>query len=674
MGSGSLVQLARTSACAAGLAIAVLLPVSMASAASPHVATWTTRLQADGPTQVEDLSCSTALRCVAVGGGASGYGAAYWTDDGGSSWTREPVPGDAGTSALLDVSCPTATFCLTVSEGGGLPFEGSWPIYAVTHDGGVTWSTVASQIDADLSGRLACAGPSRCYALDGTISRSTDGGATWESLTSTAWSSIDQLACTLRSTCFVVGTSHGALSFGRIVGFGARVVRVGALPDLPSLAVESISCSSVTACTIAGTSAGPVSLTTEDGGRTWVTHRLPIEVRNLADLSCSGPRTCTAVGTSLSLHGPLEAATTIDGGVTWTTSEISSDPDGWAARLSCGPGGPCAVAGPAVSENTVSVRRAGGSTWTAHGLPAGPSVLSAVSCATTTACVAVGAGVALRSQDGGADWSTATTPPPTGDSLTVVTCASATTCLAGGWRPTSGAGVASTILRSTDDGATWHASTGVPADPRITAIACPTATTCVAATSGAHLLRSTDGGASWSSDGSTSPSVTGISCGSTSDCIAVTWNGAVYVTHDAGTTWTKSPAYVQTGFGSVSCTSATTCVASGGEPEPDNPGAALPTGVYGTTDGGSSWVLLASPTDASGSGSIDCSGSTCQLVDDEGWTTSTLQTSTDGGATWSPVVFGTSTALPMGATDAPSGGWIVVGGDTQNGAFVATDS
>jgi hypothetical protein len=81
------VQLAGALAWETVFATGVVLPASTASASAAHMPSWSTRLLVEGPRQLEDLSCPTALRCVAVGGGAAVCSAAFSTIDGGTSWT-----------------------------------------------------------------------------------------------------------------------------------------------------------------------------------------------------------------------------------------------------------------------------------------------------------------------------------------------------------------------------------------------------------------------------------------------------------------------------------------------------------------------------------------------------------------------------------------------------------
>ena len=650
------------------------------SRAPGPTASWTTRLFAPGPSQFSDISCPTSLVCTAVGGGATYSGAIFRTSDGGRSWTRQTSP--EGTSYLDGVDCPTTRFCLAEYLSGGGYAEASWSTFAVTRDGGAHWATSTGSPES-LGGPPACARPTRCFATESgyPVGRTTDGGTTWKNLSMVGWDAIERTACVRASNCFVVGTfgRSRALGFGEIVGYGARIRHVGSIPAvLGGNPFYELTCSTSSSCALMnGASASGRVLTTSNGGRSWVTRRLPPSIRVTMGISCASATYCVVPGTSRLRSGPLLAATTTDDGATWSVGIVAADPGGLGVDVSCPSTGTCFLDGP--GDDATLVRATGATSWSLRRVPSGPTALSAVACPTTALCDAVGPGVAMRSTDGGITWTTTLKISPYDSTiLGALACPTAMVCLAGGLRENPRFVPSPVLYRSENGGMTWQRTAAPAVDATITSISCATVSICVASSAdssyeptGSHLLRSTDGGMTWSIVSKVASGITGISCSSQTDCTAVTFSGAVYVTSDAGASWTPS-AQVSADFGSVDCLSSTTCLASGAEPEPGSPAAYSQTGIYKTVNGGTGWTLLASPLASTGPGTVACAGSVCQVLGQGFEAPPTLDSSTDGGADWSLVTVPNAPATMSDATMSPSGRWVLVGGDSLNGALVAT--
>ena len=83
------------------------------------------------------IACPSTTDCVAVGQGTDGGGLVEVSNNGGASFTDEPVP--AGLPALFGVACPDVTHCFAV---GGSDFIAST-------DGGQSWN-IQSQSGVDL--------------------------------------------------------------------------------------------------------------------------------------------------------------------------------------------------------------------------------------------------------------------------------------------------------------------------------------------------------------------------------------------------------------------------------------------------------------------------------------------------------------------------------------------
>ena len=98
------------------------------------------------------------------------------TDDGGVSWSSYPI---TGSPRLLNVVCPTTTLCIAV---GGNVGAGAPPVIVKSIDGGASWSTevIPSGISAVVG--VSCPSATDCAAVGTTasaleeVTTSKDGG------------------------------------------------------------------------------------------------------------------------------------------------------------------------------------------------------------------------------------------------------------------------------------------------------------------------------------------------------------------------------------------------------------------------------------------------------------------------------------------------------------------
>jgi hypothetical protein len=470
------------------------------------------------------------------------------------------------------------------------------------------------------------------------------------------------------------------LTFGKVVGFGARALHIAKLPKTESVFNIELSCTSTATCVVGAdlyNFSGAEVLATSNGGGMWKVHQLPgaTSFDGPFGLSCAGSGYCVAAGTSVAPGatgpGPFLAATTSDEGETWSVSPIASLDTFGGQGLSCPTAGTCFLG----SVDEVLKRAPGQAAWTAESIASGPGPLAAVACPTSTTCIALGREVVERSADGGLIW----TQSPNDLHLATIACPTNTHCVATGSQSTTGEPV---LYQSSDAGATWEAATETALSAPHAgygAVTC-TLTTCIATANDPTplLVRTTDGGATWSL--STSPTgFDDLSCGSTTTCVAFAWNGAtnassVYVTSNAGVSWIASQ--VPTIFGSVSCSSPAKCLASASDSYPsyDGPNYFGPTLIYESQDGGLSWSQLSSISTSDGPGDLTCAVTVCQLLDSEQWpaTTQTVETSVDGGTDWSVALLPDEPSSLGEVAISPSGTWVLVGGDSLNGALVAT--
>jgi hypothetical protein len=268
--------------------------------------------------------------------------------------------------------------------------------------------------------------------------------------------------------------------------------------------------------------------------------------------------------------------------------------------VSCSSATACPAVGDEVSGSTLVslAERWDGTTWKVQSTPdpasSSRTYLSAVSCASATACTAVGVAtrasgrqVTLAESWDGKTWSIHRTPDVTGSTtnndLTAVSCPSADACTAVG---SSDSG-RSSALSEVWDGTNWTIlKSPIPAggsDGYLSGVSCSTASICTAVgdyfNGGQSVpLSEHRDGESWSSEAAATPSgVTGsglnaVSCLSATDCAAVgfaengateglaeRWNGSKWSLQPVAVPLGSEEAYMQ----SVSCPTAVSCTATG---------------------------------------------------------------------------------------------------------------
>lgn len=302
---------------------------------------------APGIAGFNDVWCTAASACVAVGASAQGAGTAAESGDGGVQWAAVTLP--AGTKALGAVECDGAT-CLAVGAG----------VVLRSTTGGRSWAAVTDPAPlADLLG-VSCASAADCVAVgvvsdpirgtSGAAIRSTDGGVTWTSVS---------------------------------------------LAGYEDQALDTVFCPSATAC-IAG---GDVIDVSHDGGATWQAATVTGGLQVVRSVSCPTSGRCVAVGPNAqAAHGPSAQPTAVvssDGGATWNPVPVPAG-SGALDTVSCPTATSCTASGGSATDGTATslVSSNGGATWTAAPAPA-LSGVAALSCPpTSTGCVEAGRGSA----------------------------------------------------------------------------------------------------------------------------------------------------------------------------------------------------------------------------------------------------------------------------------------
>ncbi len=329
----------------------------------------------------------------------------------------------------------------------------------------------------------------------------------------------------------------------------------------------------------------------------------------LNSVSCETATSCFVVGaTSIGPNAPVaNPAITFAGrwnGKTFSALPIPNAPGATSSLLngvSCTSVKNCFAVGDSVDSNrhqAALVEQWNGKAWS---IVASPKLtytaMNAVSCTSATFCFAVGQGSTgaetLVERWNGQKWSLVTSPKPGGSpaELEAVSCVSTKNCSAVGDYSSSVAGEALPLFEHWN-GKTWSMVAGTrpsAPNPRLTGVACPFGTTCLALGSGdTGLLNSS---APWTARGNgttwtvvaparltaRSAALPTVACASSTDCFAVgsldnatngepqphplveRWNGKAWVIIAAARTATGIGGW----FNSVSCQTATTCLAVG---------------------------------------------------------------------------------------------------------------
>ena len=332
----------------------------------------------------------------------------------------------------------------------------------------------------------------------------------------------------------------------------------------------------------------------------------------LSSVSCVSATVCFAVGASYvgpnaPTNNPSKTLAARWSGKSWSVLP-SPDPAGATSSVlsgvSCASSSNCfAVGSFAAATNSVAtlIERWNGKTWSIVNGPkvAGSSynVLNGVSCTGAAFCVAVGSELDAHTfwtktvveQWNGKTWSTVASPNPSSTShLEAVSCSSTTSCSAVGDYSSRSAGEAVALFEHWN-GRSWSVVAGprtTAPNPRLTGVSCPSSKTCL-------TLGSVD---------------TGLIDSST--VIAARWDGKELALVAPATLTTRSD-----GLGVVSCTGATSCFAVGSFDNSTN--AVRPQALIERWNG-KTWSTVAAAPSATGTGGwlsgVSCTSSTSCLA------------------------------------------------------------
>jgi photosystem II stability/assembly factor-like uncharacterized protein len=524
-----------------------------------------------GLTNVWGLTCPSATTCEVVGA-FSEAGVVMRTTNGGASWSDQPVP--PGVGELRVISCRSTSVC--VAAGEYTPVDGVYGEVALhTTNGGATW--VAKKFPAGIGqfSAISCPTASVCEAFaanatgsGGEATRTTDGGTTWVNKAIPGVSQTLAISCPSPTTCEGVGLNNRDYAMTLRTTNGGKTWATKTLPDKEAQYLGSVACQSAKVCEAAGTiQAAPLVLRTINGGASWKPETVPAGLSDgdVASLSCPSAPVCTAID-------PNGFMRTTDSGTKWSQEPLIAGVS-VPTILSCPSASTC-VAASTASQGPLTLHTTdAGTRWAIGAFPTGLAQLDAITCRSTSVCEGGGVGGSVRTTDRGASWVEQTTGGYSDYGFDDIACSSYSVCEAG-------LGTDSTVLHTTNGGATWVASLTFPPSlgrAPFSGLACPTASFCLGVMdtgSGSDVLRTTDSGKVWVNVGSplaAKEGLSGLSCPSASVCVAVgeaysTNGGAVAIrTTDGGLKWAggaKFPSNIAQLSG-VSCPTTSTCEAVG---------------------------------------------------------------------------------------------------------------
>jgi hypothetical protein len=244
-----------------------------------------------------------------------------------------------------------------------------------------------------------------------------------------------------------------------------RAVRRYVTPMIALVALgTAAACSSATSSTrtVGPTAAPSASLGPWHGSLT--ASPLPPPVQTLGAVTCPTTRRCWAVGSTLATASvPAGAAlvATIDGGATWTVETVPPSVR-YLSAIACASTRSCTAVGQVgltgVGPGAVLTTANGGATWVLQPVPAGTTDVTAVNCRNVGRCTALGvvAGrVTTLTPSSTGIWGVGGAFPPVTSAATALSCIDASYCWATATQSVDVDHVVGVIAATSDGGTTW---------------------------------------------------------------------------------------------------------------------------------------------------------------------------------------------------------------------------
>ena len=169
----------------------------------------------NGTYQLNAISCTSALDCVAGGGlnESDGLAQIISTTDGGATWTLSTDPTLAGLQQIFSLSCLNGSDGLPTCYAAADALAGTGPVVISSTDGGATWGGMETYDDTGWMSSISCPDASQCWAAGaGTtvgLAGTADGGSAWSVVTSGTSNEVGSVSCA--SVTFCVATTDNAL-------------------------------------------------------------------------------------------------------------------------------------------------------------------------------------------------------------------------------------------------------------------------------------------------------------------------------------------------------------------------------------------------------------------------------------------------------------------------------
>ncbi len=319
------------------------------------------------------VSCVTATDCFAVGATDTyihGAGAKTLVErSDGTSWSVVASPNSATAlgSELNGVSCVSATECVAVGDtytNPNPPYGGTQTETLVEQWDGISWSIVANPNPLITKGgaslqAVSCSTATSCFAVGSYATPPIKGyivghtlverwdGTSWSIVPSPNGASrqrqyvpsdLSSVSCPTVQFCVAVGPASNSYAHG--VAFVQRWNGTRWLNDPTAVPADlwAVSCPTATSCLAVGTTApvgGSGSAERWDGTR-WST--VPTRRPDMYNLSCASATNCIAVGASQTYGYPGEQSQTAVeqwDGTAWTVTATPNPHPTWLRAVSC---------------------------------------------------------------------------------------------------------------------------------------------------------------------------------------------------------------------------------------------------------------------------------------------------------------------------------------------------
>jgi hypothetical protein len=169
----------------------------------------------NGTYQLNAISCTSALSCVAGGGlnEADGLAEIISTTDGGATWTQSTDPTLTGVQQIFSLSCLNGANGLPTCNAAADALQAAGPVVISSTDGGATWGGMETYDDTGWMYSISCPDASHCWATGGGTTvglvGTADGGNSWSPVTSDTSNEEGSVSCA--TVTFCVTTADNAL-------------------------------------------------------------------------------------------------------------------------------------------------------------------------------------------------------------------------------------------------------------------------------------------------------------------------------------------------------------------------------------------------------------------------------------------------------------------------------